>query len=826
MDKRTFQVLNTVAGVGTCLLIAVLVVRPFLLLSTPPGYRHDWIWPVIEASLSHASEFALSAWSPQDLGSPNSYPSLAPFFLYVAWAGKWLGLMPSLQCFVMACAASAALGAAVAAHEGLRASLASACVCSLIYAGSLGFANQLIAGHYGDLVAYAAFPWFMFALFRQYRTPAPLWIALCCAAAAICTVEIQFLFLNAALLAIFAIVAWRVSAIVAAGWTLGFMMLVNAVTIVQTLHFGTDFGIFLHERAVLSWVFSQSAVLKEALYAGGYAPGYDHSMLTGSLAAVSGLAHSVVPIFLLGGAVLFRNRTFFFTLAVYVVGVLLLSGVKGLTGPLLAWLFIHVRAVSVFRELYHASQLVAFPLGFGTTAIMTGALKIRRLPLRFLACGFIALTSIAFAAGPLIGGIGKFITPYRFGPGERQTVNAAARRSGTGRIVLWPGQQPVRSSDTAVGVDPLAYYPLGDRWSLFSYNSGDVVALAADLLDQGNFVAARRLYRRMSVGMVVLRVKKSFGLPQITIARESIHLLKLRTFTPQTARLEIIPNLPLVYGAGEPIVVSGDYSRLLEKRYDASVLAFMRQHPAFLKTAAAYSLGPTDSIDRQIAFGCRSLLKPEASTVDSSIRNAWVAAYRYGYADATLATPLSNAIVTQSTEPAANAAHNPTLFATVDGIRDTNYVWTSGNLGVHKPMTATAIAGYAGKPRRHCSSVFHPSPQRGQVTILTFERSSPTSLNGVLLVRNGGTLVFTDAFHEGWKLTVDGNRVDERSHFMADGFANGWIIQGVTGIHRFTLRYEPQQLFITLVAVQIAGWMALISFAAFLLIDRKKVVVA
>jgi hypothetical protein len=738
------------------------------------------------------------------LGSPNSYPNLAPFFLYITAAGKLIGVVASLRCFVLGCALAAAFGALFAARKMFDTSFLAAAFCAALYVGSLGFSNQLIAGHFGDLIAYAAFPWLVGALCAHYRAPDSRWVVLCCLSATACTVEIQFLFLDAVILAVFALAAWRKTMVWAALCTLGFVLLANCVTVVQSMVFGTNFGIFLRERAVLSWIDSQSSPLREAFYAAGYAPGYDRAMLTGFLVRANSISEHVALLLLLLGLLLYRrNRMYLAAAALYGIGVLLLSGDRGPAGAAIVWLFTHVRPASLLRELYHASQLVTLPLGLAVAGAVTALLTIRPIAARAVLLASVSLIAFACIAGPALGTAEKFLTPYVFTVAEQNAIGDAVARTDRQRIVIWPGQQPARSGQGAVGVDPLAYYPLADHWTIFSYNAGGVTGLAADLLYRGRFDDALRLYRRMSVGTLLLRDRMSFGLPDITLPRDRIELRGAARYVPTATQLRTIDALPQVRGGGAPLVVDGDLGRLLEKRFDGRILAFMRQAPAFLKTDAWYDVESGRGLDAQVAFGCRMLIAPAPSVVDSGVRRAWVSAYRYGYADPVLGMPLSNAVVTQQVQKPPNAyGEMDVLAAVVDGSGHGTFAWKRGLPAMMPQHSAFAIAGVAGPPEPGCNAGFRPSRVDESLQVLRFVRESPTLLDGSISVRNGGTLAFSDSFDTRWELRIDGILVDEKRHFVADGFGNGWIVQPLQGTHEFSIRYGPQRLFGILMAVE------------------------
>ncbi len=799
--------------IAICVASALLVLRPLLQLAAPPAFRHDWIWPVTSASLQDVAAFALSAWVPQDLGSPNSYPSLAPLFLYIVLAGKLLGVTVALKCFLLVCALGAAFGATYAARSLFGCPRVIASVAGLAYVASPGFTDQLVAGHFGDLVAYGAFPWLIVGLCAQVRSRDPKWLLIGCAAAAACALEVQFLVLIPLVLLVFLATVRTGAMARGVAWTFAFLVLTNAATIVQTLYFGTDYGIFLRERAVLSWVSAQSSPWREALTGSGYASGYDRDLVGGFLGAYRQLAGTVLALLSFASVILFRrNPAVAIQGILYFLGIVILTGSSGPFGGALAWTYVHVRSASLFREPFHASQLIALPFALGIAGSLSWIGALWRSPLRFAGAVLVGSATAIFTAGPLLGNSAKFFSTYPPAAGALASLTAQITSRSAGRIVLWPGQQPVEVARDVAGVDPLAYYPIGSSWSLFSYDAGAFPALAADLLYRGRLADAQALYARMSVAAMVLRSNLRFALPSILLPRDRLQLKYAAQYVPKSNYVRLIPNSSaIVHGGAGPTLVDGDYGRLLDRRFRGRTLAFLRQRPAFVQTGVAYALeSRPNPVDADIASHCRDYSLPQPSIIDSNPANAWVSAYRFGYADPQLVKPLDAAIVTQSSAALREASGNLLLTAVVTGSGRAPFTWQPHRRLSMPIGSARVVAAFASPRRARCRTLHGPRRARGFSTVRSFNRRSATDIAGTLVARNGGALVFTDAYDDGWSLRVDGTPLNSELHFRADGFANGWILPTLNGAHAFELFYEPQRLFSVLLAIEGLAWGALI----------------
>jgi hypothetical protein len=96
--------------------------------------------------------------------------------------------------------------------------------------------------------------------------------------------------------------------------------------------------------------------------------------------------------------------------------------------------------------------------------------------------------------------------------------------------------------------------------------------------------------------------------------------------------------------------------------------------------------------------------------------------------------------------------------------------------------------------------------------------TSPTEMHGTLNARGTTILVLSQSYGDGWTLAVNGRVQPKSSHILANGFANGWIINS-PGKVRWDLTYGPEQravnayvvllaMFVASVLVLIGGWVS------------------
>jgi hypothetical protein len=76
----------------------------------------------------------------------------------------------------------------------------------------------------------------------------------------------------------------------------------------------------------------------------------------------------------------------------------------------------------------------------------------------------------------------------------------------------------------------------------------------------------------------------------------------------------------------------------------------------------------------------------------------------------------------------------------------------------------------------------------------SWNRDTPTTFSGSLNLSGTTVLVLSQSFDPGWRLIVNGSPISDSDHFVANGFANGWIVRG-SGSIRWRATYDPQRAY-------------------------------
>jgi len=108
------------------------------------------------------------------------------------------------------------------------------------------------------------------------------------------------------------------------------------------------------------------------------------------------------------------------------------------------------------------------------------------------------------------------------------------------------------------------------------------------------------------------------------------------------------------------------------------------------------------------------------------------------------------------------------------------------------------------------SESYQPMPE------IEFQQINPVKyLVKVNNVQKPYFLVFSEAFHPGWKTSVEGE------HFMANGFANGWYIKKL-GNYQFTIYFEPQKLYDFSVGISATAFLLALGYLIYSKIQNQK----
>ena len=99
--------------------------------------------------------------------------------------------------------------------------------------------------------------------------------------------------------------------------------------------------------------------------------------------------------------------------------------------------------------------------------------------------------------------------------------------------------------------------------------------------------------------------------------------------------------------------------------------------------------------------------------------------------------------------------------------------------------------------------------------LIQITKSTPVEYHIKCTSKKPYYLVFNESFHPMWKVYIDGIKLDDAYHFVANGYANGYFIQKI-GEHKILIYYWPQNLFIVGAIISFISVILLLIFLVFL----------
>jgi hypothetical protein len=403
-----------------------------------PAFRQDWNVSPNGMVYGHDWWLVLSAWQPHDLGIATPQVGVAPFALVLAGAAFVLGTAPAVALVIGISLALAGWGARRTAVL-CGAPVHSAMLAGALYESAPFVFNKLIAGHVSHFWGYAlvasAVP--LASRLGSHGVVGRRAVVLAAMAIASAVVQPQYAAIVAALIGGSAIVRGRRAA-VAAVIAISIALVVSSPTLLGARLSAGD--TYLVKRATVEWEYSQSAPPRDLLEQSGYlaryfderAPWYTHdAMLLIFLLAALGVTQRMTR----EGRVLWAFGG---------IAVLAVAGLRGPASVPEAWLFTHLRPLSLFRELYDLEPL------FGLAIAVSAALALRRAALVVGAAVLVVLPlALPFANGTIASAIPRY--------GDAQVVRAIESLPGDSCVFWLPGIYPMRpGAGNGEGYDPYA----------------------------------------------------------------------------------------------------------------------------------------------------------------------------------------------------------------------------------------------------------------------------------------------------------------------------------------------------------------------------------
>lgn len=475
--------------------VASLQARP-LILAGALIYRHDWAWPGVREQLIVARTLNGVPWSSDGLGAAAIAPLQHPLFYCWTVLGYLVGAHATLV--ISAIAALAVFGIGIASCTRRLWGLSEPTAIMLGMVAMLGppFLNKLAAGHLYYLISLAAFPWVIRALAGGSRRPSLAFVV-----AAICVafsvLQIQLYAVMIVVLVGAAFYKRNVPPWVRAVAVLGALLQIVPEIWAAIGHDpqAADAWMLPH----LAWEYNNSSPFPAGLFFLGYAPHYAEHAL--SAAHEYGFAVFILETALvaaLAGLFLQRSR-----MAAWLLGfgwaacTLLVLGLYGPLGYPLSFLFAHVPAFAVFRELYHFAGI-----GWALEVLLIGGIwgwRAAKIPL----LAFASLAAIVFGAMWIPGDLANQIASYPVPAQVRERLLALSADRSDGRFLLWPAEWPLGPEHSAsAGADPLAY-PIGTHPVASTYRLSGPLEVAAGLIREGHKKAARKWLSAAGVDVVI-----------------------------------------------------------------------------------------------------------------------------------------------------------------------------------------------------------------------------------------------------------------------------------------------------------------------------------
>jgi len=721
--------------IATSVAFAAAVSAPLYAGPFVPAFQQDWVWPINEGQLAAFGSQGVHAWLSSGLGGPLVYPTTWWGPELEALACRLFGVESGLAAYLFFWMSLSGIGLSIALLQ-MRVSYVGAFFAVACFAGNPVVLNEIQAGHLNFIVAYAMLPWILTLAMREgWR--ATLLLGLLVGLSAI---QQQFLVFSLGL-------AFAISITVVSPRTLQFWMRVAAIAIIAAAvsapswigaaTFGTSSLSPLD--ALLAWERVQSSPLPSALRLLGYQGGYDARLISQAAQA----ALWVLPALAVVGLVsAFRSRFTNIIGAIAVLSVVATSGLKGPGSVVVQFMFLHVNAATLFRELYNFSALTVLALSILAAA---GLEWIARKPRLLLPALSLSMVSALFVFLPIARAASEGIP--RITPAMLTAADSLRTTHRGYRFIALPGLFPITARQgEAGGLSPFLLPQGGYASSALTPNASYPETL---LIREAELEPAaeqtKLLMSRAGVGAIV----KIPGLYESQYWNIEPRLRPL-VASPKVSTIDAVSTMFPSAGA-----------RLVIEPFSAQ--------PGTLGTAYT---------------GARDIRATTPEANQQSPNLAQHADPRNGWAR----TDLWPNLPTWSYRMPLN------VFTMRDHIvaRAPAGSYIVGSSGAHllgsrckrtlrldrywRVFTCHADPAFVGKAPILLSSV-EPNAlpakrlrQEGSFGKVLSETSGSASINATIIANRGSAVVLRDRFDPGWKIDVAARHVE------VDGYANGWVL--------------------------------------------------
>lgn len=449
-------------------------------------------------------------WLQSGTGLPLSYPN--DWLILGIYSAIATILAPALlsKFTLVAVPLIAAFGTYFLARRDLRLPILAACVAAAFAAINPVLFNKMIAGQLGYLWGYALLPWWLFA-YRVQCARATDTLAVRIAAGAVAAVmssQIQFVVFIVVIMLADGIASKRRrtwDALAAPALSLGITVIAQVGTLASLSRGVGALAQAVVNAPALDWVSANSATPVEAFGLRGYVTHYFENAYAalpfiGGWFTVAGLLFAVITV--IGFIVAWRDARLRAFALIWIIGVFATMGVNAPGGFLIAWLYDHVRAMQLFREVYHWAVLAelgaAMLIGCAVAALLRRRTSIAAAGVALI-FGCLALYSVPILTGDWSGQIQTVQTSSQL----QAFVQRTDAEPPTARILWLPIDQPMSPPNGRfAGLDPMLYmHPP----SLAEYVlTPPISAIALGLREQKSD-GLDRLLDYVGVGTIVVR---------------------------------------------------------------------------------------------------------------------------------------------------------------------------------------------------------------------------------------------------------------------------------------------------------------------------------
>jgi len=468
--------MHTIAVLLSFYMISMFILRRILLIKGMIGLRHDWTVGPYSWQLQFWAIEAFYAWSPQQLGFAQLYPSNYLFKLLLgsfSFVGFSNGILfKGYLLFIISFAGISMYFLT----QVLKLSKPSGFMAGFFYMITPVVFNRMVAGHLGYMFAYSLSP-LIFAVYKKITSSVAFqwkWVLACGILCSLAGTSVQILIMIFAVMFAYCFTMnWKmtIKRMLSLFAVLGIVFLIHSCWVSPLLtKLGTVYQL-VRGAATLADISSQSLTIPNSIRLIGYRS--DHFLNAIQTMSIENLwipISFLIPVFAFSALLLRRKSKIALYASLLAAVALLLT-----TGSLFTFLQSKFPFVSIFRELYHITFLIALAyallLGIAFESI---AKRLDRLSIKAIRKGskkkakeilkktlivaiFFVVIISAYSYPILTGDFAGELQTYGLGEEYERICNDLLHQEGDFRVIWTPMLSPGRYQELkyAHGIDPL-----------------------------------------------------------------------------------------------------------------------------------------------------------------------------------------------------------------------------------------------------------------------------------------------------------------------------------------------------------------------------------